>query len=25
LEAGSIICENCGETLEFTFEDVEEE
>ena len=25
LEAGSIICDNCGETLEFTFEDVEEE
>ena len=25
LESGSIICENCGETLEFTFEDVEEE
>ena len=25
LEAGSIVCENCGETLEFTFEDVEEE
>ncbi len=25
LEAGSIICDNCGETLEFTFDDVEEE
>ena len=25
LEAGSIICDNCGETLEFSFEDVEEE
>ena len=25
LEAGSIICDKCGETLEFTFEDVEEE
>ena len=25
LEEGSIICPNCGETLEFTFEDVEEE
>jgi hypothetical protein len=25
LEAGSIVCENCGELLEFTFEDVEEE
>ena len=25
LEKGSIICENCGETLEFSFEDVEEE
>ena len=25
LEQGSIVCENCGETLEFTFEDVEEE
>ena len=25
LEAGSIICPNCGETLEFTFEDEEED
>ena len=25
LEAGSIICDNCGETLEFSFEDVEED
>ena len=25
LEAGSIICDNCGETLEFSFDDVEEE
>ncbi len=25
LEAGSIVCDNCGETLEFTFDDVEEE
>ena len=25
LEAGSIICDNCGEVLEFTFDDVEEE
>ncbi len=25
LEAGSIICENCGETLEFSFEDDEDE
>ena len=25
LEAGSIICDNCGEKLEFTFDDVEEE
>ena len=25
LEEGSIICDECGETLEFTFEDVEEE
>ena len=25
LEEGSIICPNCGETLEFTFEDVEDE
>ena len=25
LEAGSIICENCGETLEFSFEDEDEE
>ena len=25
LEAGSMICDNCGETLEFTFDDVEEE
>ena len=25
LEEGSIICPDCGETLEFTFEDVEEE
>ena len=24
LEAGSIICENCGETLEFSFEDEDE-
>ena len=24
LEKGSIICDECGETLEFTFEDVEE-
>lgn len=23
LEKGSIICDNCGETLEFTFDDVE--
>ncbi len=25
LELGSIICDNCGETLEFSFEDDEEE
>ncbi len=25
LEAGSIICDNCGEKLEFTFEDDEDE
>ena len=25
LEAGSIVCEECGETLEFTFDDVDEE
>ena len=25
LEAGSIICPDCGETLEFTFEDDEDE
>ena len=25
LEEGSIICDNCGETLEFTFDDVEDE
>ena len=25
LEAGSIICEDCGETLEFSFEDEDEE
>ena len=25
LEEGSIVCPNCGETLEFTFEDVEDE
>ena len=25
LEAGSIVCSNCGETLEFTFEDDEDE
>ncbi len=25
LESGSIVCDNCGELLEFTFEDVEEE
>lgn len=25
LESGSIVCDNCGETLEFTFEDDEEE
>ena len=25
LEAGSIICSNCGETLEFSFEDDEDE
>ena len=25
LEEGSIICDNCGETLEFTFEDEDEE
>ncbi len=25
LEAGSIICDNCGESLEFTFEDDEDE
>jgi len=25
LELGSIICDNCGETLEFTFDDEEEE
>ena len=25
LEEGSIICDNCGETLEFSFDDVEEE
>ena len=24
LESGSIVCPNCGETLEFTFEDEEE-
>jgi len=25
LEAGSIVCDNCGETLEFTFEDDEDD
>ena len=25
LEEGSIVCENCGETLEFSFEDEDEE
>ena len=25
LESGSIVCPNCGETLEFTFEDEDEE
>ncbi len=25
LEAGSMICDNCGETLEFTFDDEDEE
>ncbi len=25
LEAGSIVCDKCGEVLEFTFDDVEEE
>ena len=25
LEAGSIVCDNCGETLEFSFEDDEDE
>ena len=25
LEAGSIICDNCGETLEFSFEDEDED
>ena len=25
LEAGSMICDKCGETLEFTFDDVEDE
>ena len=25
LEAGSIVCDECGETLEFTFEDEDEE
>ena len=25
LEAGSIVCENCGETLEFSFEDEDED
>ena len=25
LESGSIICEECGETLEFTFDDVDDE
>ena len=25
LEEGSIICDNCGETLEFTFDDVDED
>ncbi len=25
LEAGSIVCDNCGETLEFTFDDDEDE
>ena len=25
LESGSIVCDNCGETLEFTFEDDEDE
>ena len=25
LEKGSIICEDCGETLEFTFDDVDED
>ena len=25
LEAGSIVCDECGETLEFTFEDEDED
>ena len=25
LEEGSIVCDNCGETLEFTFDDVDED
>ena len=25
LEEGSIICDNCGETLEFSFDDEDEE
>ena len=25
LEEGSIVCENCGETLEFSFDDEDEE
>ena len=25
LEAGSIVCDNCGETLEFSFEDEDDE
>ena len=25
LEAGSIVCDECGETLEFTFDDVDED
>ena len=25
LEAGSIVCDNCGETLEFTFDDEDED
>jgi hypothetical protein len=25
LEAGSIVCDNCGETLEFSFEDEDED